>query len=52
MINRLETQFRVVLPPDHVDQAREFVKQHTRPTPLPVSEYPLIEADPHEMWRR
>ena len=45
-------QLRVVLPPDHVDQAREFVKQHARPTPPPVSEYPMIEADPYEMWRR
>ena len=45
-------QFRVVLPPHHVDRAREFVEQHARPTPPPVSEYPMIEADPYEMWRR
>ena len=46
------SQFRVVLPPHHVDRAREFVEQHARPTPPPVSEYPMIEADPYEMWRR
>ena len=45
-------QFRVVLPPHHVDRAREFVEQHARPTPPPVSEYPMTEADPYEMWRR
>ena len=45
-------QFRVVLPPHHVDRAREFVEQHARPTPPPVSEYPMIEADPYEMWNR
>ena len=45
-------QFRVVLPPDDVAQAREFVKQYARPTPPPVSAYPMIEVDPYEMWRR
>ena len=45
-------QFRVVLPPDQVDRAREFVEQHASPTPAPVSAYPMIEADSYEMWRR
>ena len=45
-------QFRVVLPPDDAASAREFVEQYARPTPPPVSEYPMIEADPYEMWRR
>ena len=45
-------QFRVVLPLDQVDRAREFVKRHATRTPPPVSAYPMIEADPYEMWRR
>ena len=45
-------QFRVVLPPGDVARAREFIEQHARPTPPPLSEYPMIEADPYEMWRR
>ena len=45
-------QFRVVLPPDQVDRAREFVEQHATRTPPPVSAYPLQEASPYEMWRR
>ena len=45
-------QFRVVLPPDQVDRAREFVEQYATPTPTPVSAYPLQEASPYEMWKR
>ena len=45
-------QFRVVLPLDQMDRAREFVEQHATPTPTPVSAYPLQVASPHEMWRR
>ena len=45
-------QFRVVLPSDDVAREREFVEQHARRTPLPVSAYPMIEVDPYEMWNR
>ena len=45
-------QFRVVLPPDQVDRARKFVEHHASPTPAPVSAYPMIEANPYEMWNR
>ena len=45
-------QFRVVLPPDQADRAREFVKLHASRTPAPVSAYPMIEADPYEIWNR
>ncbi len=45
-------QFRVVLPQDDTAREREFVQQHARPTPPPVSKYPLIEVDPYEMWKR
>lgn len=45
-------QFHVVLPPDQVDRAREFVERHAARTPTPKSAYPLIEPDPYEMWRR
>lgn len=45
-------QFGVVLPPDDATTASEFVKQHARPTPPPMSKYPLIEVDPYEMWSR
>ena len=45
-------QFRVVLPPDQVDRAREFVEQHAPPAAALVSAYPLQEAAPYEMWRR
>lgn len=46
------SQFRVVLPPDQVDRARQFVELHATRTPTPVSAYPLQEVDPYEMWRR
>ena len=45
-------QFRVVLPSHDAATASEFVEQHARPTPPAVSKYPLIEADPYEMWNR
>ena len=45
-------QFRVVLPPDQVDRAREFVEQHAPPAAALVSAYPLQAADLYEMWRR
>ena len=46
------SQFRVVLPPDQVDRARQFVELQATRTPTPVGAYPLQEVDPYEMWRR
>lgn len=48
----LRAQFRVVLPPDQVDRAREFVGLHAPPAAALVSAYPLQGANPYEMWRR
>ena len=45
-------QFRVVLTPDQLARARKFVEHNATRTPAPVSAYPLIEADPYEMWNR
>lgn len=45
-------QFRVVLPLDQADRARDFVEQHATRTPPRVSAHPMIEPDPYEMWRR
>ena len=46
------SQFRVVLSPDDLARAKEFVQQNATRTPAPVSAYPLQEASPYEMWRR
>ena len=45
-------QFRVALPPDQRKKTREFVERHARRTPPPVSVYPLIEANPYDVWKR